>query len=70
MSDTFDKYESKRAAYEAGKKEGKLAALDGESDDSAGDGQLTFAKVQQMSGDEINARWAEVKEVLERSGAA
>lgn len=72
MSDTFDpgKYDNKRAAYEAGKKEGKLAALDGETEDSASDDKLrTHADVARLSQDEITARWAEVQEVLKNAGA-
>ncbi|MDP8908850.1 MAG: hypothetical protein M3N47_06970 [Chloroflexota bacterium] len=72
MSDTFDpeKYANKKAAYEAGKKEGYLSALDGETDDKATGGALTFADVRGMSQDEITARWDEVQEVLKKSGAA
>lgn len=70
MTDTFhpEKYANKKAAYEAGKKEGYLSALDGETDDSSG--PLTFEQVRGMSQDEITRRWDEVQEVLKKSGAA
>jgi len=69
MSDTFDptRYENKKAAYEAGKKEGRLSALD--SNEISDSGELTFADVQTMSQDEITARWDEVQEVLKSAGA-
>ncbi len=72
MSDTFDpdRYANKKAAYEAGKKEGYLRALDSDTDISS-DGKLrTLADIQRLTSDEINARWDEVQEVLKRSGAA
>lgn len=71
MSDTFDpnRYANKKAAYDAGRKEGYLAKLDGEDDRDA-DAPLTFEQVRGMSQAEITRRWDEVQEVLKKSGAA
>lgn len=51
----WTKYDTKQAAYEAGKKEGRLAALDGEQRDP--DSPLAFEDIQAMPEDEIGRRF-------------
>ncbi len=51
----WDKYDTKQSAYESGKKEGRLAGLDGEQRDP--DAPLTFEDIREMSQDEIGRRF-------------